>query len=378
MRNLAFWIVALFILGTNELFCQSLSGVWQGTLQSSENREQRLVVKIDAMAGPANLTAMLYAIDKPGTPIPASAVVVRGSSVKLSFPGMIATYEGILARDGNSITGTWSQGAPVPLKLTRATPETAWAIPAPPDAPKPMAQESNPSFEVATVKPSAPDQRGRSIHVQGRRFSTTETTLGYLIAWAYGLHARQIAGAPEWVDREKYDLMGEAENDGQPNERQWKGMVQKLLADRFLLVFHREQREIPVYVLMAEKTGQKLTKSSGNPDRLAGMGFRGRPGAFFAHDANMADFASFMQIAMVDRPVIDKTGIAGRFDFVLDWNPDDFELARLGAERSAAMEAAPNPDLFTAIRQQLGLRLEGTKTPAEVFVIDRAERPSAN
>jgi uncharacterized protein (TIGR03435 family) len=241
-----------------------------------------------------------------------------------------------------------------------------------------MVQDINPSFEVATVKQSAPDQKGRSIHVQGRRFFTTETTLGYLIAWAYGIHARQIAGAPEWVDREKYDLMGEAEGDGQPNERQWKAMVQKLLADRFRLAFHREEREIPVLVLMTEKAGQKLTKSSGSPDRLSGMGFRGRPGAFFAHDANMADFASFMQIAMVDRPVIDKTDIAGRFDFVLDWNPDDFELARLSVERSAAMEAAPNPDLFTAIRQQLGLRLEGTKATAEVFVIDSAERPSAN
>ena len=155
-------------------------------------------------------------------------------------------------------------------------------------------------------------------------------------------------------------------------------MVRKLLADRFRLALHREQRELSVYILTRDKAGPKLTKSVGDPDRLAGMGFRGRPGAFFAHNANMADFVSFLQIAMVDRPVINKTDISGRFDFVLDWTPDDFELARLGVERPSSPDGTPNPDLFTAIRQQLGLRLEPTKAGAEVYVIDHVERPSGN
>ncbi len=109
-------------------------------------------------------------------------------------------------------------------------------------------------------------------------------------------------------------------------------MVRKLLADRFQLAFHRDTREISVYTLTVEKTGTKLTKSEGDLDRLAGMGFRGRPGAFFSHDGNMADFTGFLQTSVVDRPVIDKTGISGRFDFTLDWTPDEFELARLGIE----------------------------------------------
>jgi uncharacterized protein (TIGR03435 family) len=109
------------------------------------------------------------------------------------------------------------------------------------------------------------------------------------------------------------------------------------------------------------------------------MGFRGRPGAFFSHNGNMADFAGFLQTSVVDRPVLDKTGISGRFDFTIDWTPDDFELARLGVEQPpTSPDTNANPDLFTALKQQLGLRLEAGKTQAEVLVIVRVERPSGN
>lgn len=378
MKKLVSSIIALTV-SASSLFGQNLTGVWQGTLNQGR-APQRIVIRIYPSENGSNSKALLYSIDDATAPIPASEVVVRGSTVRMLFPGMIAKYEGKLSADTQSITGEWSQGsAPSPLTFVRATNESAWAIPAPPPSPRPMASDADPKFEVATVKPSAPDRKGRSIRVQGRRLVTTETTLGYLIAFAYGIHRQQIIDAPAWLDSDKYDVTGEPEGDGQPSEQQWKTMVRKLLTERFQLAFHREKKEIPVYVLTLDKKGPRLTRSAGDSDRLAGMGFRGRPGAFFAHNGNMADFAGFLQTSVVDRPVLDKTGISGRFDFTLDWTPDDFELARLGIEQAPSSPAAnANPDLFTALKQQLGLRLDAGRTQAEVLVMVRVERPSEN
>src|SRR5439155_18190325 len=133
---------------------------------------------------------------------------------------------------------------PSPLNLTRATNQTAWAIPEPPAPPKPMAANANPSFEVATIKPSNPDQPGMGFGVQGRRFSTLNTTVGNLIAFAYGLQPRQILDGPAWMNSDKFDLTAQPDAEGQPNDKQWKLMLQKLLADRFKLSFHRDKKEL--------------------------------------------------------------------------------------------------------------------------------------
>jgi uncharacterized protein (TIGR03435 family) len=321
----------------------------------------------------------MYSIDQGAQPIPVNPVTIQGSTVKMSAPGIGGTFEGRLEADGNSITGTWTQGPnPMPLTLKRVTAEAAWAIPAPPAPPKPMAADASPTFEVATIKPSDPNRPGKAFTVRGRQFATVNTTLGDIITFAYGIHAKQITGGPAWLETEKYDLSAQPDGEGQPSERQWKIMIQKLLAERFKLAFHRDKKELSVYAITVGKNGPKLTKSEGNPNGLPGLFFRGL-GNLPVTNATMADFAGVMQTAVLDRPVVDQTGLAGRWDFTLKWTPDEFQFAGLGVRVPPPTNAADAPpDLFTAIQEQLGLKLDSTKAPAEVFVVDRVEKPSEN
>jgi uncharacterized protein (TIGR03435 family) len=241
-----------------------------------------------------------------------------------------------------------------------------------------MAADATPEFEVATIKPATPDRPGKGFMVRGRQFSTVNTTLGDLITFAYGIHAKQIIGAPAWVDTEKFDLAAQPNGEGQPNDKQWKAMIQKLLADRFKLAFHREKKELSVYAIVVGKNGPKLTKSE-STGNLPGLFFRGL-GNLPAVNATMADFAGVMQSAVLDRPVVDQTGITGRWDFTLLWTPDEFQFAGLGVKPPPppANNAAAPPDLFTAFQEQLGLKLESTKAQAEVFVIDKVAKPTEN
>ncbi len=375
------WIVA-FALSVGTLPAQNITGTWQGTLTPPPpaDRGLRIVIRIST-TGADGLKGVLYSIDQGGQGVPAGAITLQGSTVKMPVPGIGGAYEGKLSADGNSITGTWTQGPkPAPLNLTRATSETAWAIPDPPARPRPMAADANPVFDVATIMPSNPETRGKGFRVNGRQFSTLNTSVSDLITFAYGLHARQITGGPAWLEAEKYDLLAKPEGDGQPNDKQWKTMLQKLLADRFKLTFHREKKDLSVYAIVVGKTGPKLTRSEGDPNGLPGLFFRGL-GVLPAQNATMADFAGVMQAAVLDRPVVDQTGLPGRYDFMLKWTPDESQFGGRGAGMTApppADGAEAPPDLFTAIQQQLGLKLESTRAPVEVLVIDRVEKPTEN
>ena len=376
MKKLMLGIIAFAALPGGALLAQSITGTWQGTLQAG--RDLRTVIKIST-TDKDTLKGVMYSIDQGAQGIPANPVTRQGSTVKMSVPGIGGAYEGKLSADGNSITGTWSQGPkPLPLNLTRATAETAWAIPEPPAPPKPMAADANPVFEVATIKPSQPDRPGKTFLVRGRQFSTVNTTLSDIMTFAYGIHARQITGGPAWLESDKYDITAKPDGDGQPNEKQWKAMVQKLLADRFKLTFHRDKKELSVYAIVVGKTGPKLTPSQGDPNGLPTLFFR-KLGELTVRNATMTDFAGTMQGAVLDRPVVDQTEIHGRYDFTLSWTPDEFQFTSFGVRITPPADNtdAP-PDLFTAIQQQLGLRLESTKAPAEVLVIDGVEKPSEN
>jgi uncharacterized protein (TIGR03435 family) len=241
-----------------------------------------------------------------------------------------------------------------------------------------MAADADPVFAVATIKPSDPNRPGRGFRVQPGQFSTLNTSLGALIAFAYDLQNKQLIGGPAWMTSEQYDIVGRPDGDGQPNERQWKIMLQKLLADRFQLVFHRDKRELPVYAITVAKDGPKLTVSTGDPNGLPGV-FFGALGKLSARNARILDFARTMQNTALDRPVLDQTGLSGRYDFMLNWVPDEFQFADVrGPGGPPIPENKDGGDLFSAIQEQLGLKLESTKAPAEVIVIDHAEKPSAN
>jgi uncharacterized protein (TIGR03435 family) len=299
--------------------------------------------------------------------------------VKVTIPGIGGGYEGKLDSDGVFLTGNFTQGpASLPLTLKHVTEDAAWPIPAPPTPPKPMAADANPVFAAASLKPSDPSAQGKGFTVRGSQFMTINTSLSDMIVFAYGVHPRQIVGGPAWLESDKYDLVAKPDGEGTPNDRQWKVMVQKMLADRFKLTFHHDTRELSVYALEVGKSGPKLTKSEGDPNGLPGLFFRGL-GDLPARNANMADFAGVMQSTVLDRPVVDHTGITGRYDFTLKWTPDEFQFSGLGIKPPPPTgNAAEAPDLFSAIQEQLGLKLTPTKASTDVLVVDHVEKPSAN
>jgi uncharacterized protein (TIGR03435 family) len=381
------WLTAavLFVLlgaaqgraqSAKETTAQSIADTWQGTLHAGQ--DLRTVVKI-SKADDGGYKATFYSIDQGGAVIPVTKITLDGTTVKMALVALGGTYEGKLSPDGKTITGTWSQGQPLPLVLTRATPETEWTIPPPPPPLPPMDANASPTFEVATIKPSKPDEQRKAIIVQGRRMHIINQPLSRMISFAYGVQVNQLIGLPAWADTDKYDIDAEPDGEGMPNDKQWKGMIQKLIVERYKFTFHQDKRELPVYVLSVAKTGPKLTKSEGDPNGLTGLFFRGRPGDLGVRNANMADFVGLLQGAVLDRPVVDHTGLTGRFDFSLNWTPDDSQFAGMGAKIPPPTDGAnAPPSLYTAIQEQIGLKLDATKALADVIVIDHLEKPSEN
>jgi uncharacterized protein (TIGR03435 family) len=355
-----------------------IAGDWQGTLQAEKSL--RVVLKISK--SDKGWGGMMYSIDQGAFPIKISSVMLNGSTLKYSVEMIGGNYEGALSADGNSIVGTWTQGAnPLPLTLVRTTKETAWEIPAPPPPPKLMAADADPSFDVATIKPN--DSGGTSmqgLYLRGRNFSIRNGSLADMVAFAYNLHKKQIVNGPAWMDNDRFDIDGVPDKEGVPNDKQLRKMMQKLLADRFKMTFHQEKRDLSAYVLTVGKDGQKLKPTQLNGP-LPGFGIRPGPGGLMLNVMNstMPDFTSFLQMLVLDRPVVDRTGITGRFDFECKFTPDDSQFnGHPPPLPKQAEDAETSPNLFEALLQQDGLKLDAQKTAVDVIAIDRIEKPSAN
>lgn len=232
-------------------------------------------------------------------------------------------------------------------------------------------------LEVAAIKPvknPGPDMQDRT---DGRRLTARNVTVRDLIMMGYEIDPGQIADGPAWMATDEYDIDAEAvEGVDLDNEREEEKLLRELLADRFKLTFHREQRIRAVYLLVVTKNGPKLKPA--NPAEVENSACE-RPGACNFTKRTLVDFARFMQFVVLDRPVVDRTGIAGTFDFSLKWTPDESQFSRLGLVfRPPAEDSSLLPPLFEAIQEQLGLKLEPEKIPAEVLVIDHVERPTEN
>jgi len=234
-----------------------------------------------------------------------------------------------------------------------------------PDSPMPAT--AHPSFEIATIKPSRPDDTKGGFQVGGHRLLIQNQSVNDLISFAYAIHRKQIVDGPAWLETQKFDIVGQADVDGYANLRQIQEMLQKLMATRFNLKFHQEKRELAIYTITVAKGGPKITKhteaSNGLPTQSGSPNYGGRR---FTNNT-MSDLALGIQ-AFLDRPVVDQTGLAGRYDFVLTWTPDD-------SNTDSANQA---PGLFTAVQQQLGLKLDPIKGPVDVYVIDHVDKPSEN
>jgi len=229
-------------------------------------------------------------------------------------------------------------------------------------------------FEVASIKPNVSNDGRVGIGIQpGGRLSVTGATVKMLMRQAYRIQDFQMVGGPAWLDSDRYDIVAKAEGDANPD--QVREMVQSLLADRFQLKFHRETRELPVYALMVGKNGPKMEVSQ-TQGRANSMTRLGR-GEIDAQGMSMAQLVQTLSLS-VGRTVIDKTGLDGNYNFKLEWMPEPGQMIGPG-ERGAPPPVDPSlPSIFTAIQEQLGLRLEAQKGSVEIFVIDSASKPKEN
>jgi len=189
-------------------------------------------------------------------------------------------------------------------------------------------------------------------------------SLRNLVGYAYDAKDYQIAGATSWMETDRYDISAKAEGEVQRPRAEFRQMMQSLLAERFHVALHHESREMPVYALTVLKNGHKLKDSSPEAKPILLMESKNRGIAMTVTKGSMDQLvAQFFNINGVDRPVVDHTGLTGRYDYKLEWGT------------SSDSEAV---SIYTAIQEQLGLKFEPTRAPIEFLVVDQAERPGEN
>jgi len=244
-------------------------------------------------------------------------------------------------------------------------------------APKrgPMAQDAKPDWAVATVRPSDPDakqvnDRLLAFRFYGRQILIERQSIESMLMVGYGLQKNQIVGGPEWVRTQLFDVDGLPNVEGEPSVEQFQGMIRKLLAERFGLKTHEETRSISVYALTIAKDGPKLSVSKGDRNADGRIQVGGGPGyrTLNFREVSMEDLP-VMLVLYLDRPLLDRTSLHGKYDFTLKYTYDE--------ERAPSDGSAP-PSLFTAFQEQLGLKLQAMRAPARALVIDAVQKPGAN
>ena len=244
------------------------------------------------------------------------------------------------------------------------------------------AYAQSPAFEVAWVKPSDPDGT-MSIRRSGYRIVFTNTSLEFLITWAYHIPGDRLHGKPSWLDSVRYDVTANATQDnlpapprqpGQPS--QFQKMMQALLAERFKLVLHRETRQLPIYALVVAKGGPKIRLTEG-PAVMGQTPFSMPARGRLIGTQVSAEMLATVLSDQLSHSVQDQTGLKGVFDFKLEWEPD--ASPESPDDSPAAADVRTGTSVFAAIQDQLGLRLEARKGPVEVLVVDHIERtPTEN
>jgi uncharacterized protein (TIGR03435 family) len=231
------------------------------------------------------------------------------------------------------------------------------------------------AFDVSVIKPAdlTNPQRGISIARGNRSVAIYGLTAGELIQRIYAVQESQIVGGPPWMESgsDRFDITAKIETDTPPSTDQLWVMLQRLLADRFALKFHRETKMRQGYALVPGKTGPKLGEAAGAVPNL--MANRGQ---LQASHVSMSMFINFLS-RYLGRPIFDGTGLGGSYDFKMTWTPGETEQALPAGDNAAAVDSAAT-SIFSALQDQLGLKLESKTVPIEVFVIDHVERPSEN
>lgn len=236
---------------------------------------------------------------------------------------------------------------------------------------EPMAKDAHPAFEVATIKLSDPADQKHRFEIHGRRILIENQTVEIMIEMSYGVHRKQVVNAPSWTESQRFDIEGLPDVEGQPSVAQFQEMVRKLLEERFALKFHTEKREMSRYALTVAKDGPKLEPTKSVPDALPNERGTGdvTSRTLQMENVSMRDLAHNLQ-GELDRPVVDETGLKGKYDFTLKWLRQD-------APAEAATDTSV-PTFFTAIQEQLGLKVEPSQGQVEMMVIDHIGQPESN
>ena len=242
------------------------------------------------------------------------------------------------------------------------------------------------SFAVASIKPDKTD-RPVTLGVGNGQGGGRNVTLKMLIALAYQVQEFQISGGPGWIGSDRFDVEGKAE-DPKADPSQLRLMLQSLLEDRFQLKLRSETREAPVYALVVANGGPKIklvadqTTPTVNGPAQPGAGpnrgaMRIGRGSLVGNAVMLSLFARLLS-QRLDRPVIDRTHLNGRFDIQLNWTPDVGETSLDPGGNPLPPSDSGGPSLFTAIQEQLGLKLERARAPVDLLIVERVEKPSAN
>lgn len=236
-----------------------------------------------------------------------------------------------------------------------------------------------PRYEVASIKPNTDDDLRFTFRIEpDGTVAATGITLRRLMMTAYNVQGFRIVGGPGWVASRRWDL--QAKHDGVTSPDQIRQMLRTLLEERFQLRSHSESRKLPLYELIVDRKGAKL-RAAGNSQTEPTI--QVAAGSIRLTNATPATFASQLSYAL-GQPVINKTNLSGRYDFNLEWTPEPGEdggPTTAGLPPGTREDPASTPDgpsIFTAIREQLGLRLQSGRGPVEVVAIDGVQMPTAN
>ena len=254
-----------------------------------------------------------------------------------------------------------------------------------------------PAFDVVSIKPNKSDSGMVRIMAKPDGYAASNVSLKMLIQNAYGIREDLISGAPSWADSARFDIDAKVAGSDvdalkklSPEQRRL--VLRPLLADRFKLKIHTETKQLPVYELVAPKGGSKLKEATAGDTYANGIkGFDGvgrggmmrvGRGQLTAQAVPMTSLANMLS-QQLQRTVLDKTGLTGKYDLELNWTPDQgsdpmFKGPEGSPPRGDAAPDSSGPSIFTALQEQLGLKLQSAKGPVETLVIDHVEMPSEN
>ena len=370
--------LAVLLLAATSLYAQSqpqsLAGTWQGTLPiaatsqgSTGGNGVRIVFTVDKKPD-GSLRAVMTPIDV-GNATPLTSVTLSAANITFALGGTVI-FRGKISTDGHSIAGTWGQASQaLPLTLSLATEDTLWHR-AGPTLP-PMAANADPAFEVATIKPAGIDEQHALYDLRSRKFNATGMTATELIKVAYNVRGRQVLGGPSWLNDTRYDVVAEPDTPGLPSEGQTRGMVNKLLIERFHLVCHTGQQDYPIMALTLDPKSPSPKPSDPSVNPNGGMsGHRDGDDVIYQFSGTLHDLLAWMMNTFQDKQLVDETGLIGNYDVTL-------RLA--GAPAPGAITRSEDyGNALVLAAQHAGFKIINKKAPLPVVIVDHIDPPTPN